>query len=142
MIYTMNKDLPYIFNYTIGALWGSGHGKKDVYTFQCNYPIEHIVNLTLRIKDVFNFDFSDIAAEYGEYHLSESVIEIFKKAQIPSYFDPDEGEDYATYLDQDALLYYWEKLLLIIDPKVTLERITLDDVSRKMDKSIGYGLYD
>lgn len=141
-MFLINQELPYIFNYTIGSLWGSGHGKKDVYTFQCNYPIEHIVNITLRIKDVFNFDFSDIASEYGEYKLSENVIDTFKKLQIPSYFDPDEGENYSTYLDQDALLYYWEKLILIIDAKVILKRIVLDDVSRKINKSIGYGLYD
>jgi hypothetical protein len=39
-------------------------------------------------------------------------------------------------------LYYWEKLLLIIDPTIILKLTTIEDVSYKIDKCPGYGLYD
>lgn len=137
------NNLPYLFNYTIGSMWGSGHGKKDTYTFRCNRPIDHIVAITLKIKDKFNFDFHEIAADYGDSYLKEDIVEIFKTIGINQYFEGEDNSDsYEAYLDQEALLYYWEQLLLKIDPTVILERITLDDVSYKIGKSSGYGLYD
>ena len=138
----MNDNLPYMFNYTMGSLWGSGHGKKDTFTFQSNYPVKHIVETTLKIKEVFNFNFHDIASSYGEYKLQEDIIKIFKANNIECYYDADDSEDYYSYLDQEALLYYWEKLLLIIDPTIILKLTTIEDVSYKIDKCPGYGLYD
>lgn len=138
----MNDNLPYMFNYTMGSLWGSGHGKKDTFTFQCSHPVEYVVKTTLKIKEVFNFNFHDLASSYGEYKLQEDIIQIFKKNGIEPYFDPEYSKEYYAYLDQEALLYYWEKLLLKIDPTIVLKLITFDDVSYKIDKCPGYGLYD
>ena len=90
----------------------------------------------------FNFNFHDIASSYGEYKLQEDIIKIFKANNIECYYDADDSEDYYSYLDQEALLYYWEKLLLIIDPTIILKLTTIEDVSYKIDKCPGYGLYD
>ena len=138
----MSDNLPYLFNYTMGSLWGSGHGKKDTFTFLSNHPVKHIVETTLKIKEVFNFNFHDIASSYGEYKLQEDIIKIFKANNIECYYDADDSEEYYSYLDPDALLYYWEKLLLIIDPTIILKLTTIEDVSYKIDKCPGYGLYD
>ena len=132
----------YTFQMTIGSLYGSGHGKKDIFTFKSNYSAEDVAKITMKFKESFGFNFSDIARDYGDNTLKPDVIKILKSFNIEPYYEEEGDSNFNPYLEPEALLYYWKALLLILQPDLIINITELDDISQNLDHCPGYGLYD
>lgn len=146
-------SLPYKIKFTIGSLWGSGHGKKEQYIVASSLPVEDLQKIYIKSVDLLGFDICDLCRDYGECYLSEELYyKIAKALDFKEVLDRDdeywEEENYKYILDgPDELLSIMLKSLKKTEPELKLEVVSdvipdFHSIQGAGDLKIpGYGLF-
>lgn len=159
-----------LIRFTLGSIYGSGHGKKEVYIVKSNLDGNHLSALHQVIKTELGFEIDELVGEYEECSLKPSIVETLHSLSLlpeelkEELFENSEDlkiKDFSFTKEKVAELYsemdylyfetidnifvlnLWLSILKFLDPSFEYE-ILGDDVIYNLNSNInppGYGLF-
>lgn len=159
-----------LIRFTLGSMYGSGHGKKEVYIVRSNLDGNHLVELHKVMKTELGFEIEEILGDYEERSLNPTIVEslnsllllpqdlkeeLFETAEDLNIKDFNFTKEKVTELynkmdylyfetiDNIFVLKLWLSILKFLDPSFEYE-ILGDDVIYNLNSDIsppGYGLF-
>lgn len=136
----------YKFKMTIGDWSEDGHGKKETFLVESNYPVEKVREIHFAAPKVTGIDIESVCSNYDESALSDETIVKLEELEYSFNFF-DEGFPIIT---PEEMFNIWAFLLKKTDPTLTLvickedypefHFYGFDDKSRHIG-AIGYGLF-
>lgn len=141
-------DKTYLIKFPIGALWGSGHGKKEEFLIASNLNISQLSGIHESCEAILGFKISDMCCDYGEDTLKTNISDILVKLKIitPEYAEISFEDTVYT----SDLLDIWLSILKYLCPsfKYTLLDSTIDVMGKTCNPKTshyidipGYGLF-
>lgn len=148
-------NLDYKIKFTIGALWGSGHGQKETFIVSSSQPVDYVQKIHIKSIDLLGFDIGLLCSDYEECYISKEIYYKLQKIldwendpEIDEAFWEEWNDEYVLQ-GPDELLSIWLSCLMKIDSSLKLKVVDKKDIPDfhvvKDGKNLnvpGYGLFN